>query len=320
MADADVLLTQIREDALGGKPLADALRKVVALGAETGSTQLRQWAGLELRGYKDSGVELPSYRKPSAVILIDGVVNVPGGIMKNTGRQISPRSLPDFARDKLDEYVPLLNPVAEIESMLRQAETNGGINLSLPHSQDLVRVMNQEVGDPFQRITSMYWSLAAPAIAGALDQIRTALVELVAEVRIEMPLDTTEPTGETVDRAFNIAIYGSNPHVNVTTATASGSGSHTVSADTSVENVHHVEALWPALRTELADLGLPAEELEELHGALVSDADCRDELGPATSSWLGRLSGKLATGALAVSSAASSEAISHAVLKSLGLA
>jgi hypothetical protein len=51
----------------------------------------------------------------------------------------------------------------------------------------------------------MYWSLAAPAIAGALDQIRTALVELVAEVRTEMPADASEPTGETVDRAFNIA-------------------------------------------------------------------------------------------------------------------
>jgi hypothetical protein len=135
-----------------------------------------------------------------------------------------------------------------------------------------------------------------------------------------MPADASEPTVETLDRAFNIAIYGGNSHVNVTTATASGSGSHTVSAESSIKNAQHVEALWPALRAELAELGLPGEELEELHGVLLSDADYGNGLGPATSSWLGRLSGKLATGALAVGSAASSEAISHAVLKALGLA
>jgi len=71
----------------------------------------------------------------------------------------------------------------------------------------------------------------------------------------------------------------------------------------------------------MAIQGEPDAELEELHRALLTDGDPKgSELGAATTSWLGRLSMKLSSGAIALGGAASTEVISHAILKALGLA
>lgn len=183
------LMSDVQRDALDPKvPLADTLRKLVALGGEVGSTELRQWASLELRGYGNTEVELPDYRKSPAVIQINGF----NGAMQITGQQISPRSLPEFAQKQVGEEVLLRHSVAEIEAMLQGAEAEGGsIKLSMTMSQDLVAVMNQENGQPLARITALYWSLSAPAIVGVLDHVRTTLVELVAEMRAGMRVGAT---------------------------------------------------------------------------------------------------------------------------------
>jgi len=60
------LLNEIQRDALDARtPVANTLRKLVALGGVAGSTELQTWASLELRGYFGSSVELPDYRKPA---------------------------------------------------------------------------------------------------------------------------------------------------------------------------------------------------------------------------------------------------------------
>src|SRR5664280_2931719 len=96
MANQDAkLLAEVQRDALDPKvPLADTLRKVVAFGGAVGSTQLREWASLELRGYVGSSVELPPYRKVSAMLEVNGFA----GAMQVTGHRISPRVLPEFAQ------------------------------------------------------------------------------------------------------------------------------------------------------------------------------------------------------------------------------
>jgi hypothetical protein len=95
MARSADLLSEVQRDALDPKtPLADTLRKLVALGGIAGSTELRAWAGLELRGYLHSEVELPEYRKPSATLKVDAIK----GNYQITGQQISPRFLPEFAQ------------------------------------------------------------------------------------------------------------------------------------------------------------------------------------------------------------------------------
>ena len=311
------LINEVQRDALNRQvPLADTLRKLVALGWQAGSSELREWASLELRGYLGSPVELPEYRKPAATLKVDAIK----GNYQITGQQISPRFLPEFARENIGEQVPLVHSVGELEAMLTRAEGDGGsVKLTLPMGQDLLTLMNHESNEPWQQLTAIYWALSAPAIAGVLDRVRTNLVELVAEMRAGMPESAETPSAEVADQAMNVVIHGSGHRVNFTTATASGSGSHEVNAQGASAESPRVEAAWPGLRQELAELGVPEQELEALHTALLTDGDPNGELGEATNSWIGRLSSRVSTGAITIGTAASTEMVSHTILKALGL-
>jgi AbiTii len=312
------LLAEVQRDALDPNVgLSNTLRKVMALGGVVGSTELREWASLELRGYVGSPTELPTYRKVPATLEVNGF----NGSMQVKGFRLSPRDLPSFAQASVGEEVPLNSSVREIEEMARHAEAKGGhIALSPPMAQDLARVMNSEGRAPIRMITELYWSVSAAALTGVIDQVRTSLVELVAEMRANTPDSAELPTGEAADRAVNVAVYGNDVRVNVTAASASGSGAHHVNAEGYVE-ADRIEVVWPALREELAALDLPELELDDLHHALLRDGDpTGGELGVATSGWLGQLSTKLATGAIALSGATSTEVVTHVILKALGLA
>jgi hypothetical protein len=222
------LLDEIERDALNSDvPVTDTLRKVIALGGKVGSTELREWASRELRGYTGTGAELPSYRKPSAAIQVDAV----NPRFHITGQQISPRILPDGIRERIDEAVPLGQGIGEIEAMLRRAKANGGaVKLALPRAQDVARIMDHEINEPDQNITAIYWSLSQPALEGAIDQVRTTLVELVAEMRAGMPNTVDVPSAEVADQAVNVAVYGDKTRVTVASAKATGDGAHHVHA------------------------------------------------------------------------------------------
>jgi hypothetical protein len=312
-------LNEVQRDALDAKvSLADTLRKLVALGGVTGSTELREWATLELRGYVGQDAPLPTYRKPAAVLEVDAIK----GNIQITGQQVSPRILPSVVQQHVGEEVPLTNSVGELEAMRQQAETNGAIKLTLPKGQDIVALMNAENQEPFQRIVSVYWSLSAPALAGVLDAIRTTLVELVAEMQAGTPASADVPSPEVVDHALNLVIHGQGARtINVNTAAAGGSGSHQVEAKGPFIDASRVEAAWPGLREQLAGAGIPEENLEGLHTALLADGDpVNGELGPATNRWLGWLSQKIASGTITLAGATGTEFITHAILHALGLA
>src|SRR5450755_3549782 len=67
------LLSQIEQDVLDeGKSLGAALRRCMLLGSRTGSSQLREWATLELKGYPVRA-EVPEYRLVDAGLHIDAV-------------------------------------------------------------------------------------------------------------------------------------------------------------------------------------------------------------------------------------------------------
>ena len=57
-----------------------------------------------------------------------------------------------------------------------------------------------------------------------LDQIRTRLVELVAEIRAEMPDETDVPSSAVADNAVSVVVHGKKPKITVNAAKATGSG------------------------------------------------------------------------------------------------
>ena len=78
------------------------LRKVIALGGQAGSAELRDWATRELRGY-GADDEIPEYRKVGAPLQIDGS-NIRFAIR---GQTISSWHMPEIARDTITTDVTL---------------------------------------------------------------------------------------------------------------------------------------------------------------------------------------------------------------------
>jgi hypothetical protein len=115
--------------------------------------------------------------------------------------------------------------VGAIEALIHGSEQRGEpVNLSLPMAADVARYMNAEVGDPYQNIMSIYWSIPAPTLRGVLDQVRTSLTQLVAELRASMTAGEELPSAEAVNQAVNVALHGKRAKVIVNTAQTAGPG------------------------------------------------------------------------------------------------
>lgn len=218
------LLDQIEDDAVNGRPIADTLRKAVILGGKAGSTSLRDWATKELKGYGPDD-DLPEYRTVGAPICIDAVA----GYNQIKGQQISTFDLPDFAQEAITQSVPLLMGIGEIDGLVMERERTGDrvVQLMPPSAAELVKYMNSTRNEPFQQITALYWSVSPAALRGVVDQVRTALAELVSEMRAGTPVGEDVPSAEVADQAVNVAIHGKNARVVVTAQKAGGDATST---------------------------------------------------------------------------------------------
>ena len=95
---------------------------------------------------------------------------------------------------------------------------------------DLARLMNGGNENPYQHIDRIYWNVSPSAIHSVLDYIRTALVQLVAELQANMGEGQEIPSTEAADQAVNVVVTGKRSKVNVTTAQASGSNGSAVAS------------------------------------------------------------------------------------------
>lgn len=217
MIVTDSLLRSLRTQMLDeSEPLAGLLRKCLVLGAETGSEVLREWARKELNGY-DNGDELPGYRQlPTPPISADTM----SGNTWATNMTYSVLQLPPRAREVIGETFPLHQPIEELEKIATQ-KSGSFTSPGLTYAQHL---WNEELG-PFQQVVNMRFTLSGSMFAGVLGQIRTQLVDLVADLTAGTPL-TELPRKELVDAAVGTHIgsqYNTTIHA-ATGATAIGDG------------------------------------------------------------------------------------------------
>lgn len=221
------LLARIESGLLKEKPLDALLRELVVLGGNVGSPELRAWASLELRGY-GSQDELPPYRKLTAPLQIDG--SVPGALVRH--QTIGYLDLPDFARDEFSETVPLRMGVKEIQSVVNQHRSDRTVALQPPGAADVVSYMNM-AGELNGHINALYWSVSTIAFEGVLDQIRTRLAELIAELRSEVSSRRDLPSPTQAANAVSLVITGRGNRVNIAQAS---DGSTATVADTSEDH------------------------------------------------------------------------------------
>ena len=213
-------MEEIERGALdSGVPLADTLRKCIALGGRAGSSALRDWATKELNGYVGPKDEVPDYRHAVAPIVIDGFTFS----HHITGELISAHDLPDVVRESgISEDLAVVPGVGELEEMVRSSRSsNEGIKLGLPGGAEIARIMTYELQGKYRAVERVYWNVSPIAIAGVLDQIRTRLVSLIAEVRAESP-NPAAPEAAAINNAVEVVVYGKARDVNVHTAQSGG--------------------------------------------------------------------------------------------------
>lgn len=212
------LLSQIEDGAIDSSiPLADTLRKCVALGGRAGSADLRDWARRELDGYGPDD-DLPDYRTVGAAIAIDGSnMHV---IVR--GQQIAHSDLPDFAQDAIKPEVELRFGVAQLENMVSESE-KGTVKLQHPSMPELATYMDSQA--PYgNSIAKVYWQVAANSVLGVLDRIRTTLIALVAEMRAAGINDREMPSPEATKQAVSVVLHNAKRStINVNTS-QSGAG------------------------------------------------------------------------------------------------
>lgn len=168
------------------QPISAALRHLVALGAVPELAEVRVWALNELKGYVGTpGESLPAYRKlrsPLRGTLFDGrnratfvevELELPEGLDEETRCYL----------ESLVKFVPLVQPVGELEELLSQTRGLGMHQHSLPVSV-LPLVRSRQFN--LQCVEAYLPVLPAP-LASALDQIRTAVVEFVSVALASLP-------------------------------------------------------------------------------------------------------------------------------------
>lgn len=220
---SDRLLQEIEAGALDSRTsIADVLRKAIALGGRSGSTELRDWAARELKGYEPDN-KLPSYRRIVAPLQMDA--GTMSGIIRN--QSLSSWQLPEFAQDKITNDVPLSMGIAEIERLARRCPPGEVVELGPPGSQELVMIMNgtQQWNGHIERI---YWGVSPVAMEGVVEQVRTALTVLVSEIHANVPDGTVIPPGDVTDSALNVALSGNRNKYKINVIAAQGGNEATI--------------------------------------------------------------------------------------------
>lgn len=218
------LLDEIHDGALDSSTrLPDLLRKCIALGGETGSESLRDWARQELMGY-GPGTEVPEYRKTASMLYLDGATM--SGLIR--GQQVPLNMIPAKIRDKVREAmdnIEVRHPVAELVDLVdsHRARGESTVKLAPPNAQELTTLINHELqqadrrSNPFpppfpvpprQTVERVYWQVGLNTFAAMIDAVRTALLQLVVEMRSAAPAGPLTPNRDVAEQAVDVALYG----------------------------------------------------------------------------------------------------------------
>lgn len=277
-------------------------------GADTGSADLRAWARLELSGYDQQPV--PAYRQIQAMLVIDTI----NDRMWATGQGVTRSQVPKAAREYVSEYVPFGQPVEELALMSERKDMKFGNNgLAMAQS-----VWNQELG-PFQQIVSMAYTVPGAVLAGVVGQVRTNLVELIADLTTGLA-DDEMPSTSRVDAAVQERILHVGDTYNGPVVHNSGAGPVAVGANASATSGFTVAQILELLDGLIgAARDVPGWEQEEFDRALVEVREAIAVPAPDTAVVM-RRTGRLKETAEKLGTSGLSAAVSSAVSAIVGQA
>lgn len=193
---------------MAGQPAADILRKLIILGGRSGSSELRDWASQELRGYKEAA-SVPDYRRVWALIQMDAFV----GNSQIKRQTIDPWSFPEEVRDDISNEVKFAQGIGEIQSMIDTRGDATTIRVALPGQTYIASLIDEASGNPYQHVTDIYWNVSVTALEGIVDQVKTRLAELLGELRAATSPNQEVPTHDQAAHAVNVVINGKGNNV-----------------------------------------------------------------------------------------------------------
>lgn len=189
-----------------------------------------------------------------------------------------------------------------MEALAARFEASGEyLKLAPPMAAEIASYMNYQIGNPYQQIQAIYWSVHPSVIRGVLGQVRTVLTEFVAELRAAVGESEELPSPGQTNDAFQVAVSGnfqnspitiaSGPTnhgetVNIKNKIADARGNLVIGSSNVVQNNTNgfdARALldFAGLVGQIAPtLGLPATEQAELQSAAAALHEAASEQMP----------------------------------------
>ena len=124
-----------------------------------------------------------------------------------TGQTISPLELPEFARDVINNDLNLRMGIGQIEQLARQCPPDDVVQVQPPGAQDLAVLMNHQK-NLNGHLERLYWGVAPVALNGVVEQVRTTLTVMIAEINANLPDGIDTPPAEVATNAINFAVHG----------------------------------------------------------------------------------------------------------------
>jgi hypothetical protein len=302
-----MLLQEIRDGAVdSNNDITTVLRKCLLLAAKLGHDGFRQWVEQELNGYQGKIEDLPPYR----LLHVESL----GVFVGSFGRQLNNAPIPTgLVPEELREFVarvPLVDPIA---SLVALAENEGGKELNAPWPADLTALVSDKFYDGMNLIKA--WRVVSRnSIVGVVDTVRNRVLSFVLEIEKQYPEAGekvgagAQPPPERVNQIFNTNIMGG------TNIALGASGFSQVGHQVVVGNV-------ASLRKYLGQLGVEKEDLDELETALAKDPKPKDaqRLGTRVAGWIGKMTGKAASGTWEVATGAGADLLATAIRSYYGM-
>ena len=285
--------------------ITDFLRQCAVLAARLKHEGFKKWVDEELNGYPP-GTPLPSYRIVKGINSLGHFVGPFGQQIKNAPLPLG--SVPTELRARLSQ-VELGQGAGTLQAMV----VGQGEDLMSRWPADLVALLADRFYNGRTLLTA-HMELPRSAVVGILDAIRNRVLQFVLEIEDQAPdVGEVKPgaaspiPAEQVTQIFNTTIMGA---ANVAV------GGQNVSQTAQV-----VVGDLESLRTYLAGLGIPKQDVEELEPALKQDGPPAKEgkFGPNISSWIGKMMKKAAEGAWKIAVPAAATALASGIRWYFGL-
>jgi hypothetical protein len=284
------LLNEIIDGASSDAPASKLLRKLKVVAARTGTGRLAEWVNQELGGYYGTK-NIPPYRGPFTPPVLGHFVGHFQSEVSNL--QIPTLSFPEELRESAFK-VTLLDPIAEIEILSKQESVNFGWDADVVstynHLVEKGKIIRIVRGDMI--LVNAARPIPRQVLAGAVEAVKDRILDVALELEKVAPeagqQDAPPGTNDRAERVVNhFNLYGTS---NI--AVSSSDFSQVVNIRTGDED---------SLIRRLEEIGVPADQLDELRVALAEDRKESGGQHPSApgrrvSAWVGRAALAIGTG------------------------